>query len=110
VHQSPGGSSLPSPLCRLLPEHGRNGRATNEDEERLKHLEMANPWAFALLAVLLPAVMEFNYLAEPDRFVDVARALGESVDSLSRMEAAGRALPLIGISRSAPPSNGTRKR
>jgi alcohol dehydrogenase len=40
------------------------------------------------LAVTLPAVMEFNYLAEPDRFVDVARALGEPVDQLSRLQGA----------------------
>lgn len=48
-----------------------------------------------VLAVTLPAVMEFNYVAEPDRFVDVARALGESVDALSRMEAAGRAVSAV---------------
>ena len=48
-----------------------------------------------VLAVTLPVVMEFNYLAEPDRFVDVARALGESVDHLSRLEAAARAVAAV---------------
>ncbi|MBZ5622337.1 MAG: iron-containing alcohol dehydrogenase [Acidobacteriia bacterium] len=48
-----------------------------------------------VLAVTLPAVMEFNYLAEPDRFVDVAQALGESVEHLPRMEAAGRAVSAV---------------
>lgn len=48
-----------------------------------------------VLAVTLPAVMEFNYTAEPDRFVDVARALGERIDSLSRMEAAARAVTAV---------------
>jgi alcohol dehydrogenase class IV len=47
------------------------------------------------LAVTLPAVMEFNYLAEPERFVDVARALGEPVDSFSRLEAAKSAVAAV---------------
>jgi alcohol dehydrogenase len=41
-----------------------------------------------ILAMLLPMAMEFNYLAAPDRFVDVAEAMGEPVDNLSRLEAA----------------------
>jgi alcohol dehydrogenase class IV len=45
-----------------------------------------------VLAITLPAVMEFNYVAEPDRFVDVARALGERVEGLSRLEAAARSV------------------
>jgi alcohol dehydrogenase len=48
-----------------------------------------------VLAVTLPHVMEFNYLAEPDRFVDVARALGESVDHLPRLSAACRAVGAV---------------
>jgi alcohol dehydrogenase len=39
--------------------------------------------------------MEFNYVAEPDRFVDVARALGEHVDHLTRLEAAARAVSAV---------------
>ena len=53
-----------------------------------------------VLAVTLPAVMEFNHVAEPDRFVDVARALGESIGHLSRLEAAGRAVSAVrGLAR-----------
>ena len=48
-----------------------------------------------VLAVTLPAVMEFNHLAEPDRFVDVALALGECVDSLPRLEGAARAVSAV---------------
>ena len=48
-----------------------------------------------VLAVTLPAVMEFNYRAEPDRFLDVARALGERVDGLPRMAAAARAVAAV---------------
>jgi len=48
-----------------------------------------------VLAVTLPAVMEFNYVAAPDRFVDVARALGERVEHLSRVEAAARAVSAV---------------
>ncbi len=48
-----------------------------------------------VLALTLPPVMEFNYRAEPDRFIDVARALGEPVDHLSRLEAAARAVRAV---------------
>ena len=48
-----------------------------------------------VLAVTLPAVMEFNYLAEPDRFVAVARALGEATDGLPRLDAAARAVDAV---------------
>ena len=48
-----------------------------------------------ILAVTLPLVMDFNYRAEPERFIDVARALGERVDGLSRMEAASRAVAAV---------------
>ncbi len=48
-----------------------------------------------VLAVTLPPVMEFNYVAEPDRFVDVARALGEEVGGLPRLEAAERAVSAV---------------
>ncbi len=48
-----------------------------------------------VLGVTLPLVMEFNYRAEPDRFIAVARALGETVDGLPRMEAASRAVTAV---------------
>ena len=40
------------------------------------------------IAVTLPLVMEFNCPAAPDRFVSVARALGQPVDGGSQLEAA----------------------
>lgn len=43
------------------------------------------------IGITLPVVMEFNYPAEPARFAAVARALGERVDQLSELDAAGRA-------------------
>jgi len=48
-----------------------------------------------ILAMTLPAVMEFNYIAEPHRYIAVARALGEPVDGLPRMEAAHRAVEAV---------------
>ena len=48
-----------------------------------------------VLALTLPPVMEFNYRAEPERFIDVARALGEPVDSLPRLAAAARAAAAV---------------
>jgi len=39
-------------------------------------------------AVLLPLVMEFNLLGNPERFGDVARAMGEDTTGLTAMEAA----------------------
>jgi alcohol dehydrogenase len=47
------------------------------------------------LAVTLPVVMEYNHLAAPDRFVDVARALGEPVDHLTKLDAARRAVDAV---------------
>ena len=43
------------------------------------------------IAVTLPVVMEFNCTAAPERFVAVARALGEPVDGCSTLEGAARA-------------------
>jgi alcohol dehydrogenase len=43
------------------------------------------------IAVTLPKVMAFNSCAAPDRFVAVARALGEDVDGCSVHEGAARA-------------------
>jgi alcohol dehydrogenase class IV len=48
-----------------------------------------------ILAVLLPVVMEFNHLAKPERFAEVARALGEPVDHLPPVEAAFRAVTAV---------------
>jgi alcohol dehydrogenase len=42
----------------------------------------------AAIAITLPVVMEFNHLARPERYIDVARALGEHVDGLSPRAAA----------------------
>ena len=47
------------------------------------------------VAITLPLVMEFNYLARPERYVDVARALGESVDQLSPRDAAARSFAAV---------------
>ncbi len=48
-----------------------------------------------VLAITLPAVMEFNYLAEPERYVEVARALGEPVDGVLRLDAARQAVDAV---------------
>jgi len=46
-------------------------------------------------AVLLPHVVRFNMLACPERFVDIAIAMGENAEGLSTMEAAEKALEAI---------------
>lgn len=56
--------------------------------------ELQVPHGMAI-AITMPRVMEFNYLAEPDRFVDVARALEQPVDGLTRLEAARRAVEAV---------------
>jgi alcohol dehydrogenase len=43
------------------------------------------------IAVTLPVVMKFNYPAAPERYANVARALGQPLQGLSPLEAAGRA-------------------
>ena len=43
------------------------------------------------IAVTLPLVMRFNACAAPERFIEIARELGEPVDGCARLEAAGRA-------------------
>ncbi len=48
-----------------------------------------------VLAVTLPLVMEFNCVAEPERFVEVARALGVAVEGLPVMEAARRSVEAV---------------
>lgn len=46
-------------------------------------------------AILLPHVQRFNLIANPQRFVDIAVAMGEVVDGLSVREAAEKALTAI---------------
>ena len=46
-------------------------------------------------AITLPIVMKFNCLARPDRFLDVAKALGEQVDHLPLQEAAFQACEAV---------------
>ncbi|WOE70217.1 iron-containing alcohol dehydrogenase [Hydrogenimonas thermophila] len=46
-------------------------------------------------AILLPHVERFNMIACPERFVDIAIAMGENVNGLSTMEAADKALKAI---------------
>jgi len=46
-------------------------------------------------AILLPHVERFNLIAKLDRFVDIAKAMGEQVDQLSKRQAADRALAAI---------------
>jgi alcohol dehydrogenase class IV len=47
------------------------------------------------IAVTLPVVMQFNCTAAPERFVAVARALGEPVDGCSTLEGAARAAQAV---------------
>jgi alcohol dehydrogenase len=49
----------------------------------------------AVLAVTLPPVMEFNYVADPERFADVARALGAEIQGLPALEAARRSVEAV---------------
>ena len=46
-------------------------------------------------AILLPHVERYNLIAKVDRFVDMAKAMGEQVDQLSKRQAADRALSAI---------------
>jgi alcohol dehydrogenase class IV len=46
-------------------------------------------------ALLLPYVMEFNYLANLEKFCNVARLMGEPVEGLSLREGAWRAVEAI---------------
>ncbi len=48
-----------------------------------------------VLAVTLPPVMEFNYLAEPLRYAAVAGALGVPVEGLPVLEAARRSVDAV---------------
>jgi len=46
-------------------------------------------------AILLPHVEKFNLIACPERFVDIAIAMGENVDGLSTRDAADKAISAI---------------
>jgi len=46
-------------------------------------------------AILLPTVSAYNMIAAPDRFADIAVALGENVEGLSTTEAAQKAIDRI---------------
>ena len=48
-----------------------------------------------LTAFVLPWVIEFNLLANPQKFIQIARAFGESIDGLSEGEAARLAVRAI---------------
>ena len=48
-------------------------------------------------AILLPHVSRFNLIAKLDRYVDIAVAMGENVEGLSKREAAEKALTAIQV-------------
>ena len=49
----------------------------------------------AAIAITLPVVMEFNHLAQPERYIEVARALGEPVSRLSARDGAARSFAAV---------------
>jgi alcohol dehydrogenase len=46
-------------------------------------------------AILLPSVCEFNMIASPKRFADIAVAMGENIDGLSDVDAAAKGIAAI---------------
>lgn len=46
-------------------------------------------------SILLPYVMEFNMIANPDKFINIATAMGENVEGLSPREAAWKAIHAV---------------
>jgi len=46
-------------------------------------------------AIMLPYVMEYSYIADLDKFADIAKALGEDITGLSRDEAAYRSVEAV---------------
>ncbi len=46
-------------------------------------------------AILLPAVEQFNLIAAPERFADIAKAMGVKTDGLSTLDAAQSAIEAI---------------
>jgi alcohol dehydrogenase len=47
------------------------------------------------MAVFLPHCMEYNVIANPEKFARIAQALGENIAGLSTMEAAGKSVNAI---------------
>lgn len=47
-------------------------------------------------AMLLPHVMEFTMLAVPEKFAQIAKAIGEEIEDLTKREAAERAVHAVG--------------
>ena len=47
------------------------------------------------MAIMLPHVMEYNYVACIDKFVNIARALGENIDGLDKRAAAHKAVDAV---------------
>lgn len=46
-------------------------------------------------AILLPHVEKFNVIAAPERFAEIAKALGENIEGLSTIDAANKAIDAI---------------
>lgn len=46
-------------------------------------------------ALVLPYVMEYNMLANPRKFVDIAQAMGENVDGLPLLDAAAKSVEAV---------------
>jgi alcohol dehydrogenase len=46
-------------------------------------------------AILLPAVEQFNLIAAPERFADIAKAMGVKTESMSTLDAAQAAITAI---------------
>lgn len=47
------------------------------------------------MAIMLPHVMEYNYVACLDKFVNIARALGENIEGLDKRTAAHKAVDAV---------------
>lgn len=46
-------------------------------------------------AIVLPAVIEYNHMARPEKYAEIARALGENIDGLSLRDAAYKAVEAV---------------
>lgn len=46
-------------------------------------------------AILLPYIIKFNYMANPEKFANIAKAMGENIEGLGRLEAAERAFNAV---------------